>query len=163
MVATAFDFASLALAGLMVGVMFAVCLLFNPAGLDASTYVLHQQWGVRTLHPTIPLLGIATVLVILGAAFNSGSDKSHLMLLLFAAGLFVAAGLITRLVNLPINAVVMTWSPQAPPADWLHVRDVWWRWHLMRFSAGCVGLCLLILAALRNSAGVAAIALLRKG
>lgn len=152
MVASALDFASLALAALMVGVMFAVCLLFNPAGLDASTYVMHQQWGVRTLHPTIPLLGVATVLVILVAAFLSSGDRSHVTLLLFASGLFVAAGLITRLVNLPINAVVMTWSPEAPPAGWLQLRDVWWRWHILRFSAGAAGLCLLILAALRQRA-----------
>ncbi len=150
MVAMAFDFASLALAALLVGVMFAVCLLFNPAGLDAPTYVLHQQWGVRMLHPTIPFLGISTVLVVVVAAFLSSGDRYHLTLLLCASGFFVAAGLITRLVNLPINTVVMNWSPQAPPADWPHLRDVWWRWHLLRSSAGVVGLCLLIWAALRQ-------------
>ncbi len=150
MTGVAFNFAAVLLAALMVGAMFAVCLLFNPGGLDASTYVMHQQWGVRTLHPEIPLLGIATVLVILIAACLWRADRTHLILLLLAAGFFLAAGLITRLVNMPINTVVMSWSPQSPPADWLQLRDIWWRWHFLRFSAGTVGLCLLIGAALRQ-------------
>lgn len=147
-----FAFASLVLAALIVGAMFAVCLLFNPAGLDATTYVVQQQWGVRTLHPQLPLLGIVTVLAILAAAFLSRGDRLHLTLLFFAAGLFVAAGLITRFLNMPINAVVMSWSPQAPPADWVQLRDAWWRWHLLRFSTGTAGLCLLIIATLRQRA-----------
>jgi len=152
MVALVFDFVSLMLAALTVGAMFAVCLLFNPAGLDAPTYVTHQQWGIHALHPELPLLGSVTVLAILVAAFLSRGDRSHVTLLLFAGGLFIAAGLITRLMNLPINAVVMTWSPQAPPADWVQLRDGWWRWHILRFSVGAVGLALLILAALRQRA-----------
>ena len=152
MVASAFDFASLMLAALLVGAMFAVCLLFNPAGLDASTYVTHQQWGIRALHPNVPLLGMGTALVILVAAFLSRGDRAHMMLLLAAAGLFVAAGLITRLLNMPINAVVMTWRPQAPPANWVQLCDAWWRWHILRFSVGVAGLALLILAALRQRA-----------
>lgn len=152
MVGSVFDFASLALAALLVGAMFAVCLLFNPAGLDAATYVAHQQWGVRTLHPGLPLLGIGTVLAIVGAGFQSRGDRTHLALLLCAAGLFVAAGLVTRLLNFPINAVMMTWSPQAPPADWVQLRDAWWRWHILRFAAGVAGLALLILATLRDRA-----------
>lgn len=149
MVTLVSDFASLALAALLVGAMFAVCLLFNPRAQDASTYVAHQQWGVRTLHPPLPLLGIATTIAVLLAAFLYRSDKPHVILLLIAAGLFVAAGLITRLLNMPINAVMMTWSPQAPPAEWGRLRDAWWRWHLLRFSAGAAGLGLLIYAALR--------------
>lgn len=152
MMGLVFDFASLVLSALIVGAMFAVCLLFNPAGLDAATYVVQQQWGIRTLHPQIPLLGIVTVLAILAAAFLSRGDRLHLTLLLVAAGLFVAAGLITRLLNMPINGVLMSWSPQSPPADWIQLRDAWWRWHLLRFSVGAAGLCLLIIATLRQRA-----------
>jgi uncharacterized membrane protein len=148
MMTLVFDFASLVLAALLVGAMFAVCLLFNPAGVDAPTYVTHQQWGIRTLHPIMPPLGGLTVLAIVGAAFLSRGDRSQLTLLLFAGGLFLVAGLITRLLNMPINSVVMTWSPQAPPADWVQLRDAWWRWHILRFSAGAAGLALLIFAAL---------------
>jgi len=150
MLAPAFEFVGLLLAALLVGAMFAVCLLFNPAGLDASTYVTHQQWGIHALHPKIPLLGALTVIAILMAAFLSRDDHSRVAMLLLAAGFFVVAGLITRFSNLPMNAVVATWSAQAPPADWAQMRDAWWRWHVLRFTAGGAGLCLLILVALRQ-------------
>ena len=88
------------------------------------------------------------MLVILVSAFFSRGDRDQVTLLLFSSGLFVAAGLITRQLNFPINEVVMTWSAQAPPADWIVLRDAWWRWHILRFSAGAAGL--LIWAALRQ-------------
>jgi len=28
-----------------------------------------------------------------------------------------------------INASVMTWQANAPPANWTRLRDEWWRWH----------------------------------
>ena len=147
-----FDFASLVLAGLLVGVMLAVCFIFNPRGLDASTYVTQQQWGVRTLHPKVPPLGIATVIASLVAALLPRSDTRHTLLLYIATGLLIAAGLITKLLNMPVNAVVMTWSPQAPPGDWANMRDAWWRWHILRLTAGGIGFGMLVVAALRQSA-----------
>jgi uncharacterized membrane protein len=101
------------------------------------------QWGVRALHPPLPLIGIATTITILMGAFLSRGDKCQLTLLLIAAGHFVAAGVITRLLNMPINAVVMNWSPQEPLANWTRLRDSWWRWHILRFGAGTAGLGLL--------------------
>jgi hypothetical protein len=52
---------------------------------------------------------------------------------------FVAAGPITRFASQPINQIVMTWSADAPPADWTRRRDDCWRWHMRRSSgwAGC--------------------------
>ena len=150
MVAFSVDFASLLLAALAVGAMFAVCLIFNPAGLDAATYVWQHQWGVRALNVKLPILGVATTAVTLAAALLERSDRTRLALLLIAAGLFIIAGLITRFLNQPINATVMTWSAQSPPEGWMRQRNAWWRWHITRFSAGLAGLCMLIVAALRS-------------
>ncbi len=144
------EFASLMLAAFVVGVMFAVCLLFNPSGLDAPTYVTHQQWGIRTLHPKMPLLGSITAIAIFFAAVLSRDERAQLTLLLSSSALFISAGIITRLLNMPINAVVMSWSPQQPPPTWGQLRDAWWRWHLLRFSLGVAGMCLLILAVIRH-------------
>ena len=147
-----FDFASLVLAGLLAGVMLAVCFVFNPRGLDASTYVTQQQWGVRTLHPKVPPLGIATVVTTLVAALLPRSDAMHTLLLYVATGLVIAAGLITKLLNMPVNAVVMRWSPDEPPAEWTSLRDSWWRWHILRLTAGALGFGVLVVAALRQPA-----------
>ena len=57
MFAAIIDFANLLFAALLVGAMFAVWLVFNPAGLNAGTYVALHQQGVRTLHPALPILG----------------------------------------------------------------------------------------------------------
>jgi hypothetical protein len=60
----------------------------------------------------------------------------------------LTAAWVTRFGNQPINAIVMTWNPQSPPAEWAQLRDTWWRWHTVRASAGIVGLGLTLLAVL---------------
>ncbi|HEX4326210.1 MAG TPA: anthrone oxygenase family protein, partial [Burkholderiales bacterium] len=65
-----------------------------------------------------------------------------LTLAAFACGL--AGMLITVKGNFPINDLVMTWSPHAPPADWASLRDRWWAWHCARtvVTVACFGLLL---------------------
>lgn len=143
------NFASLMLAALVVGTMFGVWLSFNPAGLSASTYVTHQQQAIRRLNVVMPLLGALTAGLTVAAAVLAHRDRTRFGLLLAAAACFVAAGLVTRFLNQPINAVVITWSPGAPPANWPVARDAWWRWHQLRTSIGIAGLAALIAALMR--------------
>ena len=56
----------------------------------------------------------------------------------------------TRFLNQPIDAIVMTWQRDAPPANWMRLRDEWWPWHLIRLAAGLGGLSLLIAATLKR-------------
>jgi uncharacterized membrane protein len=150
MLSATIDFANLMLAALVVGAMFSVWLVFNPSGLNASLYVALQQQGIRTLNTAMPALGAATVLATLAAAVLGRDDRMRLALLVAALVCFVAAGLVTRFLNQPINAIVITWSSDAPPASWMHLRDEWWRWHLIRLVAGLGGLSLLIVATLKR-------------
>ena len=78
------------------------------------------------------------------------NDRRARYLLLAAAVLLIAAGAITRFANQPINAVVMTWTPQAPAANWTELRDTWWRWHIARTVAAIAALALALLAALAS-------------
>jgi hypothetical protein len=71
-------------------------------------------------------------------------------LLSAASSGFLAAGLITRFLNQPINAIVMAWLPAAPPADWTDLRDSWRHWHVVRLMCGVGGLLLLIVAGAVN-------------
>jgi uncharacterized membrane protein len=151
MFATAINFLSLLSAALVVGTMFGVWLTFNPKNLGAATYVAQQQRCIRSLNVIMPLLGGVTVLLTVVTASLSGNDRTRLGLLAGAAVCFVAAGVITRFANQRINAVVMTWSADAPPADWTRRRDDWWRWHIRRMACGLVGLCLLIAGILKSS------------
>jgi len=151
MFATMIDFADLLFAGLLAGAMFAVFLMMHPAGLDAATYVVQQQNSVRAFNDIMPLLGGLTVVLTLAAAFAAGENRTRAVLLITAVVCLIAAGLITRFLNQPINAVVMTWSAQAPPADWTTLRDEWWRWHLVRLACALTALTLVIAAALRRA------------
>jgi len=144
------DFANVLFAALLVGAMFGVWLVFNPAGLDASFYVALHQQGVRKLNTAMPALGATTILLTIAAAVLGRGDSTRFILLIGAVVCFAAAGLTTRFLNQPINAIVMTWSSDSPPSNWTGLRDEWWRWHLIRLVAGLGGLSLLIAATLKH-------------
>lgn len=143
-------FADVLLAALVVGAMFGMWLILNPAGLEAGVYITLQQQGIRKLNTAMPMLGAATILLTILAAVLGRDDSTRLGLLVGTVVCFMASGLITRFLNQPINAIVITWRPDAPPANWSGLRDEWWRWHLVRLLAGLVGLSLLIAAMLHR-------------
>jgi uncharacterized membrane protein len=149
MFALVVDFAGVLLAAMVAGAMFGAWLFLNPKGLDANTYIMVQQQGIRTMNSVMPALGGATILVTITAAILGREDPMRLWLLVAAVMCFAATGLITRLRNQPINAIVMTWRGDLPPSNWTNLRDKWWRWHLIRLAAGLAGLSLLIAATLK--------------
>jgi uncharacterized membrane protein len=151
MFASAIDFCNLLLASLVIGAMFGIWLSFNPAGLGAAAYVMQQQHGIRTLNGTMPILGALTILLTIVAAVLARNDGTRFTLLLGATACFVAVALITRFLNQPINAIMIAWSPDSPPANWMQLRDDWWRWHVVRLVVGIGGLCLLIVATLMRA------------
>ena len=63
MLTEAIDFADLLLAALLVGTMFGMSLILNPAGLAAGVYITLQQQGIRTLNRAMPGLGAVTTLL----------------------------------------------------------------------------------------------------
>src|SRR5882672_11398520 len=146
------NFANLLLAALVVGTMFGIWLGYNPADLSSRAYVEQQQHAIRALNVTMPVLGALTVLLTLASATLARANRRQVALLLGAVACFVAAGLVTRFLNQPINAVVITWSADAPPTNWSELRDEWWRWHVVRTVLGAVGLSLLIAANLIKGA-----------
>jgi uncharacterized membrane protein len=145
------DFADLLLAGLLTGAIFGAFLIMSPAGLDATTYVIQQQNGIRALNGIMPLLGALTIVLTLAAAFAASGDPLRMNLLFAAAAGLIVVGLVTRFLNQPINATVMTWDANSPPAEWTTLRDAWWRWHLVRLIVSLTTLSLIIAAALRRA------------
>jgi hypothetical protein len=71
----------------------------------------------------MPVLGAATLLATVIAAATDGKGGPQLGLVATAAAGFLAAGLITRFLNQPINTVVMRWSAAAPPDRWTELRE----------------------------------------
>ena len=141
-------FLNLLLAALVTGAMFGLWLAFHSRDLDGSSYTIIHQQSVRGLNTAMPILGLATIVTTIAAAFLTREDKTRLVMLILAAVAFAATGLITRFANQPLNAIVMGWSPTSPPVAWTALRDSWWHWHVLRIVCGVVGLSLLILAEL---------------
>ena len=155
MVVSSIRFVSLLLTSLLVGAMFGIWLGFNPSALTATAYVEMQQNAIRALNVSLPALGLGCVLLTAVLAALTKNDKRGRYLLIAATICLAVAGVVTRLGNQPINAVVMTWSPAAPSANWMELRDIWWHWHILRTVAGVGALALALLAALGGQRGAA--------
>jgi uncharacterized membrane protein len=115
--------------------------------------VAQQQQLIRGMNVAMPLLGATTIVLTLVSAFGARGDQPRLTLFMASAGCYLVAGLVTRFLNQPINAVVSTWLVQALPSNWEQLRDQWWRWHVLRTGFGITGLCLLIAATLSPARG----------
>jgi uncharacterized membrane protein len=150
MAANIIRFVLVVLLALLVGTMFGIWIGFNPASLSALAYVEQQQNAIRSLNTLLPAMGAVCILLTLVLAFLSKGDSRSRYLLVGAAVLMIAAALVTRFANQPINAVVMTWSAQAPPANWAQLRDEWWQWHIVRSLAGIAALALTVVAVLAS-------------
>ena len=148
MAASSIRFVSLLLTSLLVGTMFGIWLGFNPSALTATAYVEMQQNAIRALNISLPVLGLVCIVLTAALAALTKNDKRGRYLLVAAAMCLALAGIVTRFGNQPINAVVMTWSPEAPAANWMELRDTWWHWHILRTVAGLGALALALLAAL---------------
>lgn len=146
-------FCALLLTSLVAGTTFGIWLGYNPADMPATLYVAQQQHAIGALNTVMPILGAICILLTLTYAVLARRSRPTLFLLIAAAGLLIAAGLITRFFNQPINSQVIAWNAQTPPSNWMALRDEWWRWHSVRTLASVGGLCLLIVATLPGRAG----------
>ena len=151
MTTTILRFVLLVLLAMLVGTMFGILVGYNPASLSPTAYVEQHQNAVRALNTLLPVMGASCIALILVLA--AASRDSHLAryVLVAAALLMLVAALVTRFANQPINAVVMTWSPQAPPVDWVRLRDEWWDWHIVRTAAAIAAYVLVVAAVLSGS------------
>jgi uncharacterized membrane protein len=148
MVATSLRFCQLLLIALLVGTMFGIWVGANPEALSAAAYVEQQQNAIRALNTLLPVMGGGAIVLTIALAMTAKQDLRARALLVLAVLLLAAAGLITRFANQPLNAIVMTWNPQALPPEWTLVRDTWWFWHILRTVSGIAALALVLLEAL---------------
>jgi uncharacterized membrane protein len=144
----ALRFCLLLVLSLLVGTMFGIYAGFNPAPLSSIAFVEQQQNSIRGLNTLLPSMGAVCIIITLILAALARGDARSRSLLAIAAVLLIAAGLITRFGNQPINAIVMTWEPEAPAANWEQLRDSWWRLHIVRTSSAIAALVFALLAVL---------------
>ena len=143
-------FLNIVMVALVAGILVGVWLGYNPKNLSAATYIEQQQGAIRALNSLMPLLGLITIILTLASAFLHKQEKNIFVTLLIAAALLIAGGLVTRLGNQPINAIVMTWNANAPPSNWTEFRDKWWSLHIVRTLTTFLALCLIVFASMRR-------------
>ena len=144
---TAAQILALLLLGLVAGSMFGIWRGYDITTYAPATFVEVHQGSVRGLNVLLPAMAMASIVLVLLLAVMARQRPVVLGLYLAAAAAIVVGGLVTRLLNQPINAQVMTWTPQAIPADWATLRDSWWHWHMVRLAA-TIGAQLLLIAAI---------------
>ena len=138
---------SLMLVGLLAGSVFGVWRGFDFAQYTPAAYLEVHQGAVRGLDMLLPVQGILEMVIVVALAIGARHYRRLLVLLIAAAFLLAAAGLITRLGNQPINGLVMSWTAETLPADWEALRDSWRNLHLLRTISTMAALLLLSIAA----------------
>jgi uncharacterized membrane protein len=150
MVKTIIYSVNLLLVSFVVGTMFGIWFGLNPNQMSYSVYLEQQQQLIRSLNVKLPLLALVGIILTIFSVFLSRGDRNMQIFLIVAVILLIFAGIVTRFLNQPINAKVMTWVAESPPSDWMKLRDDWWKWHIVRMIAGIVGLGFLIFGLLIN-------------
>lgn len=133
------------LLGLMAGFFFAFAVDVAPAmaGLDAATYITVQQAINRVVRNAlfgITYFGSALLpWVVVALALWAGQRRRAGAWVVIALAYGAAVFWVTRSLNVPINEALATWSPTAPPPQWLAARTDWNAANAVR--AGASALC----------------------
>lgn len=143
---TALQFFDILIISLVAGSIFGIWRGYNPAAYSAATFLEVHQGAVRGLNVILPAMGFSAIVATALLAVLARRSGISLSLYLMALVAMVAAGLITRFLNQPINAEVARWTLETMPANWGELRDAWWRWHLARLGFSIAGAALLIAA-----------------
>ena len=120
------------LIALIAGSTFGIWQGYDPALYSPGTFVEVHQGAVRGLNTLLPMMGFATIVLTLVLTLRSDRHTAVRGLYWTTLALLILAGLITRLANQTINAMVMTWTADAMPGNWTEIRDSWWFWHTVR-------------------------------
>lgn len=144
-------FVNVILISLIAGILVGIWLGYNPKDFSAHTYIEQQQSVISAFNVFMPVLGLITIIVTVVNAFSQKVNRDVFVMLLLAALLLIVSGLVTRFGNQPINSVVMTWSPDTPPDNWIELRDKWWSLHIVRTFASFFALCLVVWVSIKKS------------
>lgn len=92
------------------------------------------------------LMGLTILSTLVLAVRSTGRSR---LLAGGAAVLAVAAFLITRLGNVPINQDIKVWAVSGPPADYAEILSRWEAFHFARTACAVVAFLLVVLTTLR--------------
>jgi hypothetical protein len=138
-------------AGILSGAVLGVWLTEVALGDAAALWIGYHQ-AIRAPYTlALPPVGavalVAAALVLLRPGSRPFRGPLVAVLVCLAVGM-----VITVAGHFPINAMIDTWSPAAPPADWEQLRDRWVLAHAVRSVLALVAFVLLVVVASRDPA-----------
>lgn len=125
-------FSLIFLSGIVAGAVYGIWLMEFLFTGDASFYTELKQFQIQTLTAPLPGLAIAAILVGLVKLYLSRRKRLVFRFTLAGLVLFVIGGMLTARGHFPLNDQIMTWSAEAPPAEWAQIQDQWRQTHLFR-------------------------------
>jgi hypothetical protein len=132
--------------GLLVGAMMEVAIADVPLflKLPRETFIIVHQGIDRHKHPYMPAYTIITVITALGEVLFY---RNFWQVFCLAVGLtsIMSVGIISELINVPLNRKIYAWSSSSTEEDVLVMRDKWIQAHYLRTAAGVLGLIALLL------------------
>ncbi len=137
---------------MVAGSVFGIWRGYNPLAYSAVTFVEMHQGAVRGLNALLPATAFAAMVLVVALAWLARGKGMVFWLYIFAIGLMIAGGLVTRFFNQPINAQVMTWTADTLPANWSAIRDTWWNWHVVRTGISILAMAVLLAGILSDRA-----------
>jgi len=143
-------FLNIIVAALLAGVSFGIWIGFDPSGLSPSTFVEQQQNMLQSLRTLMVSLVVIATLITMLSAYLQKHDKPTFISLIIAGVFFIACFLITLFGNKPIDDIVITWTKEAIPNNWVDLRDNWWSFHILRTLAEIIALLLVTWASIRK-------------
>jgi uncharacterized membrane protein len=139
--------ATVVVAGLLVGVEFAVAAFLNPIfnRLPNDSGLAARGDGGRVLGKVMPFWYIGSlVLSAVWAALAWGDAGATLVVT--AAALLVLSVLMSVTLLVPINSRVVQWTHDNLPADWKQQIGRWDRFHYLRVGVVVAAFVLLVVA-----------------
>jgi uncharacterized membrane protein len=131
---------------MVAGSVFGIWRGYDPTTYAAATFLEMHQGAVRGLNALLPGLAIVSILLTLILAWLARRKGLSFWLYLAALALMIGGGVVTRFFNQPINAQVMSWTLDSLQANWVELRETWWKWHIVRTGLSVLGMALLIAA-----------------
>lgn len=144
-------FVQLFTTGLLAGLLFGDRIGVTPIRrkLPAASFVLFQQELHLTFGMVMPvLLGVGLLSGLISLLLLRRERKTVLFTFTAVATLCVLAVIVmTRLVNVPINEALMTWSTTAPPENVMQLWAPWEKIHTIRTVVSLIGFACLVFPA----------------
>lgn len=134
------------LSGVLAGAILGTWLSEASVGSAAEPWINYHQTITPAYTQAVPPIGGLAMVATLAALVASWRGPRTRRLLLAAVGCLLVGMLVTVIVHFPINDQIMTWQPDAPPADWADLRGRWLFAHAVRTWVAVAGFALLVLA-----------------